>query len=236
MANPLARFLPMTVRKAYRAARDGGRAALRDLASWNLTEDDVREIYGEDYHQHRDYVISAEEQARIKSAHADFIVRHTTPKKVLVAGCSGGQLVRALRERGVEAWGFDISPDLDSICYPDVRPWVRSGSLTAIPYNRDDGFDVIVAIDVFEHVPRRSVRQMVGELRRLGTPHLVTLINHISVADPGHISLFPMWWWQRQLRGVYRLRPRRAADLADLPAVYGLDRADDVHVVRVWDV
>ena len=40
---------------------------------------------------------------------ADGIVRDLRPASVLDAGCAMGFLVEALRERGVEAWGVDIS-------------------------------------------------------------------------------------------------------------------------------
>src|SRR6266699_3931927 len=40
---------------------------------------------------------------------ADLIVSGLAPRTVLDAGCAIGFLVEARRERGVEAWGIDIS-------------------------------------------------------------------------------------------------------------------------------
>src|SRR6476661_8245522 len=40
---------------------------------------------------------------------ADAIIRDLRPSSVLDAGCAMGFLVEALRARGVEAWGIDIS-------------------------------------------------------------------------------------------------------------------------------
>lgn len=218
-----------------RQSRDVARAALRDLRCFWYTEADVRDIYAHGYHEARGYAKDDAEQARIKQAHAEVIVRNARAQKVLEAGCSNGELVRALRARGTEAWGFDISASVYDIAYPDARPYVRQGSILDIPFGAADGFDTLVAIDVFEHIPRRLVPKLVSELVRMRVRTLVTLINHISVNDPGHVSLFPMFWWERKLAPHFRLRPASSTDHAGIGPVYGIDPSDPVHVIRFWD-
>lgn len=227
--------LPMRVRLAWRSVRDTVLIGARDLRWWNAREADLAPLYARAYHDERGYTASAEEERAIKDAHAAFVVRATGARKVLVAGCSAGDLLRSLERVGIEAWGFDISPDLFAFCGDDLRDRVRHGSMTAIPYGPEDGFDAVVATDVFEHVPRRSVGAMVRELRRLESPSLVTLIDHVSLRDPGHVTLMPLVWWRVAFRGAYRLRPSRGVDRTGLPVVYGLDPADRHHVLRVWD-
>lgn len=228
-------LLPMSVRLGYRRSRDTARIAWRNLRCRGLTEADVAALYERTYHDERGYTASSEHERAIKDAHAEFIVRNTTPAKVLVAGCSAGDLLVALEERGVEAWGFDISPDLDALCLPAVRDRVRHGSMTAIPYSPEDRFDAVVATDVFEHVPRRSIPGMVAELARLNAPHLVTLIDHVSLLDPGHVTLMPLSWWRARLQGVYALRPERALRRDPPLGLYGLDPANPNQLLRVWD-
>lgn len=81
---------------------------------------------------------------------ADRIVSDIRPRTVLDAGCAMGFLVEALRERGVEAWGVDISPYAISQVHPSVRDFCRIGSITE-PFERR--YDLIVCIEVLEHMP-----------------------------------------------------------------------------------
>ena len=59
---------------------------------------------------------------------ADNIVSRIAPHTVLDVGCAKGFLVEQLREKGVEAWGFDISESargrirLRSIEWPRLYP------------------------------------------------------------------------------------------------------------------
>ena len=65
---------------------------------------------------------------------ADRIVCDLHPKTVLDAGCAMGYLVAALRDRGVEAYGIDISEYAISRAREDIRPYCVVGSLTeALP-------------------------------------------------------------------------------------------------------
>lgn len=228
-------MLPMGVRLGYRRTRDTALIAWRNLRCLRLTEADVASLYARSYHEERGYTAASDHEREIKDAHAEFIVRNTGARKVLVAGCSAGDLLLSLEQRGVEAWGFDISPDLDTLCIPSVRGRVRCGSMTDIPYGPTDGFDALVAVDVFEHVPHRSIQPMVRELDRLGAPHLITLIDHVSLRDPGHVTLMPLPWWRLQLRRAYELRSEQRVRREGLPAVYGLDPSSRTHVLRVWD-
>src|SRR3954453_22871443 len=62
---------------------------------------------------------------------ADGIVRDLHPTSVLDAGCAMGFLVEALRERGVEAWGLDVSEFAISQVHESVAEFCTVGSLTA---------------------------------------------------------------------------------------------------------
>src|SRR5437867_12330579 len=66
-------------------------------------------------------------------AMAESIDRTIKPKRVLDAGCAKGFLVESLRDRGIEAFGIDISEYAISEVRPDIRPYCRVGSLV-IPF------------------------------------------------------------------------------------------------------
>src|ERR1700675_1482354 len=79
---------------------------------------------------------------------ADRVVVDVEPKAVLDVGCAKGFLVEALRDRGVEAFGIDISPYAISEVRPDIRHFCRVASAVE-PFDRR--YDLIICIEVLEH-------------------------------------------------------------------------------------
>src|SRR5712691_9792606 len=61
---------------------------------------------------------------------AEALIRELKPRRVFDAGCAWGFLVEALRDRGVEAWGVDISPYAIGRVRQDMQPFCRVASLT----------------------------------------------------------------------------------------------------------
>lgn len=94
-------------------------------------------------------------------AMADAIVRDLRPTSVLDAGCAKGFLVEALRERGVEAWGIDISENAISEVHESVREHCQVGTLTA-PLPRR--YDLIVSVETLEHIPPAEANAAVANL------------------------------------------------------------------------
>jgi SAM-dependent methyltransferase len=94
-------------------------------------------------------------------AMADAIVRDLRPTTVLDAGCGMGFLVEALRERGVEAWGVDISEHAISQVHESVREHCQVGTLTE-PLGRR--YDLIVCVEVLEHIPPAEANAAVASL------------------------------------------------------------------------
>ncbi|MFN3705667.1 MAG: class I SAM-dependent methyltransferase [Thermoflexales bacterium] len=92
---------------------------------------------------------------------ADRIVSDIQPRTVLDAECAMGFLVEALRERGVEAWGVDISPYAISQVHPSIREFCRVGSI-AEPFERR--YDLIVCIEVLEHMPAEEGERAIANL------------------------------------------------------------------------
>lgn len=93
---------------------------------------------------------------------ADSLMRHLHIKEggyVLDFGCARGYLVKALRMRGVNAWGHDTSKWAIQNCDPDVCGMV-SNSL-------DDGpmiYGHIIAKDVLEHIPLSQLSELIPNL------------------------------------------------------------------------
>lgn len=119
---------------------------------------------------------------------AEAIVREFHPSTVLDAGCAMGFLVEALRKRGVEAWGIDISDYAISQVHDSVRDYCRVGSLTD-PIERR--YDLITCIEVIEHIPASEADTAIAnlcaasdQLLLSSTPHDYGEATHFNVQAP----------------------------------------------------
>lgn len=201
-----------------------------DGAYRGISDEQLAAMYPGDYHERSGYCDSDSEVEReLKGAIAEMVVRTLRPEKVLDAGCAGGLLVRELRRRGVDAHGFDHCPDLERIVVPEARSFVRRGGVTNIPYGPEDGFDTLVCIDVFEHVPEDRIPAMVAEFDRIGVRHLAVHISHTELEHFGHITLRPLSWWDRQLGLRFRRAHTTGGELLAIPRPL-----DPMRVLRIY--
>lgn len=120
---------------------------------------------------------------------ADRIVNDLSPKTVLDAGCAMGYLVAALRDRGVEAYGVDISQYAISKVREDIKQYCAVGSLTEpLPTCLPRQYDLIVTIEVLEHMYEEDGRKAISNLCALSdriifssTPDDFTERTHFNV-------------------------------------------------------
>lgn len=122
---------------------------------------------------------------------ADEIVRSLRPTRVFDAGCAMGMLVESLWDRGVQAWGADISSFSIGSVRPDMQAYCRLASITE-PFGGT--FDLITCIEVLEHIPEKdawlAVEQMTsaaGTILFSSTPDDFT--------EPTHINVHPILYW-----------------------------------------
>jgi SAM-dependent methyltransferase len=116
------------------------------------------------------------------------IVRQIAPKTVLDAGCAMGFLVESLRDRGVEAFGLDLSPYAIERVRADMRTCCRVASITEQLPRR---YDLIVCIEVLEHLTPAEAEAAVanlcahtGDLLISSTPDDYKEATHINVQPP----------------------------------------------------
>ena len=121
---------------------------------------------------------------------AAHIVRDVRPQSALDAGCAMGFLVEALRDRGVEAYGFDISDYALSQARDDIKPFLWKAS-AADPLDRD--YDVIICTEVLEHLSPTEAQLAIenfcahtDEVLFSSTPDDFKEPTHINVNGPGH--------------------------------------------------
>jgi GT2 family glycosyltransferase/2-polyprenyl-3-methyl-5-hydroxy-6-metoxy-1,4-benzoquinol methylase len=135
---------------------------------------------------------------------ADAIVRQIGPRTVLDAGCALGFIVEALRDRGVEAFGIDISEYAIQNVREDIQPYVRVASLLD-PLS--EPYDLIVCSEVLEHLTAAEGEQAIENLCKASddilfssTPEDYREATHFNVRPPDYWStLFALYGFVRDV-------------------------------------
>ena len=133
---------------------------------------------------------------------ADQIVAGIGPRSVLDAGCAMGFLVEALRDRGVEAFGCDISEYALGQVREDIRPFCWQASvLEPLPRR----YDLIVCIEVLEHLAPADAPKAVVNFCQ----HADDVLFSSSPSDfreITHVNVRPVEYWTEQfaLQGLFR--------------------------------
>jgi GT2 family glycosyltransferase/SAM-dependent methyltransferase len=123
---------------------------------------------------------------------AERIMLDLQPATVLDAGCGSGYLVRALRNRGVEAWGIDSSETSIGKMLPESQPYCRVGSiLESLPQPH---FDLVICIDVVEHLsPEEAIRAVENLCQH--TDDILFSSFPLDSNDPPHVTFQPPEYW-----------------------------------------
>lgn len=122
---------------------------------------------------------------------ADGIVRHLHPLSVLDAGCAMGFLVEALHQRGVDAYGVDVSEYAISRVHESVADRCKVASL-AEPLDRR--YDLIVSIEVIEHIPPAEIDQVIANLCS-STDRLLISTTPEDFGEATHLNVQPPEAW-----------------------------------------
>ncbi len=126
---------------------------------------------------------------------ADAIVRDLHPTSVLDAGCAMGFLVEALRARGVEAWGIDVSEYAISQVDESVREYCAVGSIAG-PLPRR--YDLVVSIEVLEHLPPGEGSSAVSNLAA-ATDRILLSTTPDDYGEATHLNVQPPEAWSAAL-------------------------------------
>ena len=119
------------------------------------------------------------------------------PRTVLDAGCAMGHLVAALRDLGVEAYGVDISKYAISKVREDIRPFCKVGSLTEpLPSGLPDRYDLVVTVEVLEHLYEDEGRQAIRNICKL-TDEVLFTSTPDDFTEPTHVNVQQREYWCR---------------------------------------
>ncbi len=118
----------------------------------------------------------------------------------LDAGCAKGFLVRALRERGLQAWGVDHSPWAIEHGEDAARQFLSLDTVEAMSFDRT--FDVLVAMGLLETLTEDQLRGFLSRARAWTSQALFAVIAtpQSGGADRSQITLHDRDWWRDRLR------------------------------------
>jgi SAM-dependent methyltransferase len=85
--------------------------------------------------------------------------------KLLIAGPASGELVGALRERGIDAWGVENNRYIHAKTPKALRKYNKLGSITKLPF-KDDSFDFVFETSLCHLAPKQVVKG-IRELNRV---------------------------------------------------------------------
>lgn len=125
---------------------------------------------------------------------ADRIINEINPKTVLDVGCAKGFLVEKLRDRGVEAYGIDISEYAISSVREDIKPYCKVASI-AEPL--EEKYDLVVCIEVLEHLSTEDLYNACRNLTKC-TNDVLFSSTPFDYNEESHINVKPVEYWAGQ--------------------------------------
>jgi len=142
------------------------------------------------------------------------------PRTLLDVGAGRGTFIAYARDIGIAAEGFDFSEWAvgDEGRYPRCNVgWLRRHDATE-PWPYDDGsFDLVVALDLFEHIYNEDLGKVIADMYRVASKYIFLQIattkgegyilkKGLEVpiglegnAVAGHVTVMPEEWWHERL-------------------------------------
>ena len=109
-----------------------------------------------------------------KRVTASMLVAAFGLKRAMEAGCATGLLVKALRGAGVDAWGFDFSKWCVENAHPAVKDHIFWGDvLDHGKYATAPPHDLVLTLDILEHLPPDKVLAALANLTALMAPRAI---------------------------------------------------------------
>jgi GT2 family glycosyltransferase/2-polyprenyl-3-methyl-5-hydroxy-6-metoxy-1,4-benzoquinol methylase len=128
---------------------------------------------------------------------AEQIIKIWNPRNVLDAGCAKGYLVEALRDKGVDAYGIDISEFAISHVREDLKPYCCVQSISeSLPKTFPEEYDLITCIEVLEHLYPETAVKAIANLCRY-TDRIVFSSTPNDIEDQTHVNVQLPEYWSR---------------------------------------
>lgn len=128
---------------------------------------------------------------------ANRLVQQYGRVRILDCGTGCGHLVKLLREKGCDAWGFDVSDyALENCCAPG---FVVKAHASKLPF-ADNSFDVVHSNGLFGY--DEDVQSIWKELNRVGKIQDHNIDCNDNIPEHQLIIIKPREWWDEQLKPI----------------------------------
>jgi len=125
-------------------------------------------------------------------------------------GCAMGYLVRHLRRRGIETWGFDISEYALEHAPEDMKEHLHlwDASFVDAPYIGWQSVDRLVCLETLEHIPEdvseRTLRNLFKFVKKGGMALFTICVDENPGwdSDPTHVNIKSREWWSEMISRV----------------------------------
>lgn len=126
---------------------------------------------------------------------ADQIISRFNPKVFLDVGCAFGYLVAALRDRGVEAYGIDVSKYAISKVRDDIKPYCAVSSVTEIlPKDFPIHYDLISMIEIVEHLHEEDGKNAIKNICKYSN-NIIFSSSPDDEEEKTHFNVQPARYW-----------------------------------------
>lgn len=114
-----------------------------------------------------------------------------------------GNLVEMLHRSGVESYGIEISDYALAQVPQDYQTFCQKGDLLNLPFGENQ-FDVVVTVNVLEHIATQNIKQAITEsarVARFGLYHEITVLEDTRTIglDSTHVTKENIPWWEKIL-------------------------------------
>lgn len=128
-------------------------------------------------------------------------------RSVLDVGCAKGFLVRALRAKGMEAWGFDHSRWAIENAEAAAKPFLQIAEATTAEFDRR--FDLVVAMHVLESLTEDQLAVLLPRMRLWSGQAMLAVIATAddpaaarTDGDLARITMQTREWWVERFRAA----------------------------------
>ncbi len=201
-----------------RALNPGGLIFVPEVLSDYYIHDEQRYYTGYQNTRMYDRAYYARNPSRLAGARRALLrlILEQRPQSVLDAGCGEGWLVDALGQAGVRAWGIDPSADLAAVSRAHGR--CARARADALPCP-DGAVDLVVCLDVLQHIPEPCLGRTLSDLARAGR-RLLLAVDTGNPGREGHRTLHSMAWWQARSEAAGLVAQTDAARIAGLALLW----------------
>lgn len=164
---------------------------------------------------------------------AERIIEKYAPKTVLDMGCAFGYLVSALRNKGVQAYGIDISEYALSQADEKIKPYVKvMSALDELPDNFPKKYDLVVSIEMIEHLYADDGLKVIKKMTEYADRILLSSTDS-DFAEPTHVNVQPKEYWCEKFAEHNYFRDLHIDLRYISPNAYLFERKDNITIGKL---